>query len=71
MMVDDATDFAGMLFAYPGKIGDFPAALKLGTTGPEMAFELFDPQGATRGELKVVGGEAPAWKFSAAATPRP
>ena len=69
MMVDDATDFAGMLIAYPPPADQF--AFKLGTTGREMALDMYDPQGAIRGELKLDGSEAPAWKLSPAPVQQP
>jgi hypothetical protein len=69
MMVDDATDFAGMLIAYPPPAEQW--AFKLGTTGRETAFEVYDSQGAIRSELKLNGGEAPAWKLSPAPVQQP
>jgi predicted regulator of Ras-like GTPase activity (Roadblock/LC7/MglB family) len=69
MMVDDATDFAGIAIAYPAPAADW--AFKLGTTGREMAFDVYDPQGAIRGELKLNGSETPAWKLSPAPVQQP
>jgi hypothetical protein len=68
MMVDDATDFAGMLVAYPAPADQW--AFKVGTTGRDIALEVYDSKGAARGELQLDGSEGPGWKFSPAPAER-
>jgi hypothetical protein len=63
LMVDDKTDFAGLLMIYPGPFANSKPAFKMGTTGQEAILQMFDASGAPRSELKVSGTEQPQWKL--------
>jgi hypothetical protein len=66
LMVDDKTNFAGILAAYPGPVGGFDPVFKMGSTGDKAAFQIFDKSNSLRADLTINGPEKPEWKFDAA-----
>jgi hypothetical protein len=64
MMVDDQTNYAGMLINYPSR----QTALELSVKATQPSIELYDPNGKTRAKLTLSGTARPTWESHDEAT---
>jgi hypothetical protein len=64
MMVDDKSNYAGLLINYPSQ----ETALELAVKDKQPSVEMFDSDGKGRAKLKLFGTERPTWEVHDAAT---
>jgi hypothetical protein len=64
MMVDDKSNYAGLIINYPSQ----ETALELGVKDKQPFATLFDSDSKIRADLKLLGSERPVWEAHDAAT---
>ena len=64
MMVDDTSNYAGMLINYPSQ----ETALELAVKNKQPSISMFDMDGKSRAGIKLLGAERPAWEANDATT---